>query len=241
VGGGLSDARGRWAALVLVIALLAGCQIASAPPEVSVTTTRTRGATSVPAAAPNVQPSPSPGAALPTLTATTRPASPVVSPTAVRTPTTVPATALAPTLPLATRLVAATPAPSQRTAGASPGAGSGAVPTSSTSSGAVPTFARATILPPPPTAGPAAGLLPGGGQQLNGEVLSYAASARVLQIRVAGATREVSLAPGATIRRADGTPAATTDVRPGEQVEVVVAPSGDGALVASALTIVRAP
>jgi hypothetical protein len=58
---------------------------------------------------------------------------------------------------------------------------------------------------------------------------------------VAGSTREVSLAPGATIRRADGAPASAADVRAGEQVEVVVAPSGDGSLVASALTIVRAP
>jgi hypothetical protein len=214
--------------------LLAGCQIASSPPEVSVTTTRTRGATSTPAAAPSARLSSSPAAALPTVTATARPASPAVSPTTVRTPTTLPPTVFAPTLALPTRLVAATPAPNQRTSAPSPTTGS-------TGSVALPTFARATILPPPGTATAPGGLLPGGGQQLSGEVLNYAASARVLQLKVGGTTREVSLAPNAAIRRADGAPASAADMRAGEQVEVVVAPSSDGALVASALTIVRGP
>lgn len=231
MGAGPSNRWRGWTGLIVMAGLLAGCQIASSPPEVSVTTTRTRGATSAPAGTPSARPSPSPAAALPTPTATARPASPVLSPTAARTATTIPPAAFAPTLSLPTRLVAATPAPAQRTPAPSPSAGSAALPT----------FARATILPPPGTAVAPAGVLPAGGQQLSGEVLNYAASARVLQIRVGGTTREVSLAPNAAIRRTDGAPASAADMRAGEQVEVVVAPSSDGSLVASALTIVRAP
>ncbi len=226
-----SDRWWGWAGLIALAGLLAGCQVASSPPEVSVTTTRTRGATGAPAATPSARLSPSPAAAQPTVTATARPASPVPSPTVARTATTIPPAAFAPTLSLPTRLIAATPAPAQRTTLPSPGTGNVAVPT----------FARATILPPPGTAVPPAGVLPAGGQQLSGEVLNYAASARVLQLRVAGTTREVSLAPNAAIRRTDGAPASAADMRAGEQVEVVVAPSSDGSLVASALTIVRGP
>jgi hypothetical protein len=76
---------------------------------------------------------------------------------------------------------------------------------------------------------------------LSGEVLSFAASARVLQVRTGGATQEVSLAPGATVHRADGSPASAADLRSGQHVRVAVARNADGSIVANDLTIVRGP
>ncbi len=215
---------------VLALLLIAGCQVAASPPEVSITTTRTRGATPTLAAA-NAPPSPSSTPQASTRTPTRRPSTATPAPTATRTPATAAPTMPAPTVATTARPVAATPAPGQRTALATP-AGRAA---------AIPTFSRATLLPAPARTTTPAGLLPSGGEQLSGEVLSFAASARVLQMRAGGTTQEVSLAPGASIHRANGSPASAADVRAGQQVRVAVSRGADGSIVASDLTIVGGP
>ena len=68
---------------------------------------------------------------------------------------------------------------------------------------------------------------------------SFAASARVLQLRVnGGGERQVSLTPNATVRRADGTLATAADLRPGQRVQVTGRRGADDALVADEVTIV---
>jgi hypothetical protein len=77
------------------------------------------------------------------------------------------------------------------------------------------------------------GLLPSGGERLVGEVVTFAASARVVQVRVeGGGERAVSLAPGAVLRRPDGSPAPPADLRTGQRVQVTGRTGADGALIA---------
>jgi hypothetical protein len=97
----------------------------------------------------------------------------------------------------------------------------------------------ATALPPAPTAG---GLLPTAGEQLSGEVTSFAASARVLQLRAsAGAEQQVSLAPDAVVRRSGGGAASTAELRPGSRVQVSGRRGADGTFVADQVTLLSTP
>ncbi len=81
-------------------------------------------------------------------------------------------------------------------------------------------------------------LLPGTVERLNGEVATFAASARVIQLHIAGGgERQVSLAPNATVRRADGAAASPADLRPGLRIQVAGQPGAAGALVADEVVL----
>jgi hypothetical protein len=80
--------------------------------------------------------------------------------------------------------------------------------------------------------------LPGGQERLTGDVTAFAASARVLQVRVdGGGERQVSLAPSAAIRRADGSAGTAADLRPGQRVQATGRSSGDASLVAEEIVL----
>jgi hypothetical protein len=136
-------------------------------------------------------------------------------------------------------------------AGASPTLSAGSAPRTATGvapsptarpSPPAPTLGRAVSAGASPTAAPGSGgLLPAGGERLTGEVTTFAASARVLQMRTdGGGERQVSLAPNAAIRRTDGAPAPSADVRPGQRVQVTGRPGADGALLADEVVLLGA-
>jgi hypothetical protein len=98
--------------------------------------------------------------------------------------------------------------------------------------------AGATATRPAPTGG----LLPSGGEQLSGEVTSFAASARVLLLRAgAGVEQQVSLTPDVVVRRSGGGTATTADLRPGSRVQVSGRRGADGTLVADQVTVLSTP
>jgi hypothetical protein len=83
-------------------------------------------------------------------------------------------------------------------------------------------------------------LLPAGGERLSGEVVAYAASARVLQVRGAdGREQQVSLAPNVVVRRADGTVTTAAELRAGERVLVVGRRGAQGTLIAEEVSLGR--
>jgi hypothetical protein len=159
------------------------------------------------------------------------------------------------------------PSPSPTAARATPTAGRGPspAPPTATPRGATPTVRvlpttaaspphAATASPSPaqqlapsppagaPTFGPAATALPGrpGGAAvvLRGELRRVAASARVLLVAVDGqGDQEISLAPQAALRHADGRPAQLGELRPGDRLELRAQRTGPGALVAEELTV----
>ena len=199
-----------WAAALLAAVALAGCQLASAPP--------------------GAGPIPSPTARV----ANSSPVPQGASPTAARTTGAATATRTA-------------SAPAATPVSGSPVVQSGSVPTTGTRvapsptprpSPPAPTLGRSVASPTPPRSTPdSSGLLPAGGERLTGEVTTFAASARVLQMRVdGGGERQVGLAPNAVVRRADGT-SAPSEVRPGQRVQVSGRPGAEGTLIADEVVL----
>jgi hypothetical protein len=71
-----------------------------------------------------------------------------------------------------------------------------------------------------------------------GRLISFAASARVLQLRTAdGRDLQVSLAPNAVVRYSSGGVGSPTDLRAGQEIVVVSRRGSQGALVADEVII----
>lgn len=120
------------------------------------------------------------------------------------------------------------------------GASSGPAPTR-TATRPVPTLGRPDAATPTAArgAGPGA-ILPAGQERLTGDVTSFAASARVMQVRVdGGRERQVSLAASAAIRRADGSAGSAADLRPGQRVQATGRVNGDAGLVAEEVVVLE--
>jgi len=81
-------------------------------------------------------------------------------------------------------------------------------------------------------------MLPPGQQQLTGDVTNFAASARVMLVRVDGdGERQVSLAESAAIKHADGRAASPAELRPGQRIRATGRGSGDAGLIADEVVI----
>jgi hypothetical protein len=120
------------------------------------------------------------------------------------------------------------------------GSGSPALAPTRTSTPRVPTLGRTDPPSPTPARGSATGaILPAGQERLTGDVVTFAASARVLQIRVdGGGERQVSLAPSAASRRPDGSPGTAADLRPGQRVQATGRASADAGLIADEVVLI---
>jgi hypothetical protein len=104
--------------------------------------------------------------------------------------------------------------------------------------------ASATVRPSPTPPGFGRGTplasTPAGGVQLAGEIVVFAASARVMQLRLDNGTeRPVSLAASATLRWDDGAPASATDLGPGLRVRVAGRPGAGGSVLADEVVLLR--
>jgi hypothetical protein len=140
------------------------------------------------------------------------------TPTAARGPSPAPPTATPRgATPTVRVLPTATPAPAPRLA-TSPPAGA-------------PTFG------PVPTV-PAGHPGSGAALVLRGELRRVAASARVLLVAVDGqGDQEISLAPQAALRHADGRPAQLGELRPGDRLELRAQRAGPGGLIAEEVIV----
>jgi hypothetical protein len=68
--------------------------------------------------------------------------------------------------------------------------------------------------------------------------VTFAASARVMQVRVdGGGERQVSLAASAAVRRADGSAGTAADLSPGQRVQATGRGNGQTGLVADEVVV----
>ena len=146
-----------------------------------------------------------------------------------------------PTRP-ATAASASPTRPSGPTPGRTPTSPAGGAPTTvaaATSTPRAPTLGRVDT--PSPTlgrGGSVGAILPPGQERLTGDVTAFAASARVLQVRTEGGReRQVSLAPSAAIKRADGSAGTPADLRPGQRVQATGRGNGDADLIADEIVL----